>query len=138
MTKTMKKNIIALIMTLMAIPFNLQAAESEITLVWDANGAAPYEYQVFRREAGQNYDYSDPVYAGVPSITNCSVSIPDDSKQYYFVARAAAQDNQQSANSNEVGYPDNSTTSDGRSVGGDGSDGGLLNSSCFIKALLPN
>lgn len=131
----MKKNIITLIIALLALPLNLIAAETEVTLAWDPSATTPYEYQVFCREAGQNYDYSNPIYQGEASFTQCTVPI-DTEKQYYFVAHAVSEDGAHSADSNEVPYPFDG--SGDRSVGGDGGESGISSSSCFIQSLFSN
>lgn len=118
----------------LTLPLNLMAAETEIALSWDPNVTAPYEYQVFCREAGQNYDFSNPVYQGESHFTQCTVSVDTD-KQYYFVAHAVSAEGAHSSDSNEVSYPYDGND---RSVGGDGDGGGISSSSCFIKSLLAN
>ncbi len=132
----MKKTIPLLLIALLALPFSLQAAETEVTLAWDGNNPAPFGYQIFCREEGQAYDYSDPRWEGDDSFTQCTIDQLDDTKVYYFVVRAVDESLNQSGDSNEVRYPstDGSDSDGSRSLGGDGG-GGMSGSSCFIQSL---
>lgn len=134
MTITMKAIISTLIIVLLTLPLSLQAAETHVSLAWDASAPTPDGYQVFCREAGQNYDYTDPVYSGDHTFTQCLIENLDSTKTYYFVARAVNQDGQQSSNSNEATLTGSDSDSD-RSVGG-GGDSGITSSSCFLNTLL--
>ena len=128
----MKKIITIIVIATFALPINLLAAETDLTLAWDPNTPAPFGYQLFCREAGQNYDYSNPVWEGDNSFTQCTIDQLDDTKIYYFVVRAVNDIGDQSASSNEIRFPEEAGAE--RSLGG--GDSGMSSSSCFIQSLL--
>jgi hypothetical protein len=102
----------------------------DITLQWTPNNEPDVAgYQVFYREQGQSYNYSDPYWETVEP--ECTIYDLDETKTYYFVVRAFDVEGFTSDNSNEVllreGTPVNSVSNDVGS-GGDGGGGG----GCFI------
>lgn len=87
--------IIACILLMVGTSFS-----SEVCLQWNANSEADLAgYRIFVREAGQSYNYYDPAWEG--TATDCCV-IVDQSKIYYFVARAFDTEDFESDDSNEV------------------------------------
>ena len=86
-------------------PQNVQAID--ITLAWDKNTEEDLAgYRIFYREGeGSSYDYSEPDWEEAdPNCTTCTIPGLDDSKIYYFVARAFDTSENESSNSNEVCY----------------------------------
>lgn len=77
------------------------AMAAQVTLAWDANDPVPDGYRVFRRIAGQSYNYSSPAWSGTG--TTCDIANLLDDTTYYFVVRAVA-DGEQSGDSNEVSF----------------------------------
>ncbi|MBW2669244.1 MAG: hypothetical protein JRD87_05050, partial [Deltaproteobacteria bacterium] len=57
-------------------------------------------YKVFVREEGQSYDYADSSWEGID--TTATIYNLDETKTYYFVARAFDIEGFESGNSNEV------------------------------------
>jgi hypothetical protein len=107
------------------LSFSPAAHGATVTLQWDVNEPAPDGYRLFRRVEGESYDYDNPVYEGsqLTARVRC-----DEDTTYYFVVRAFLGSDE-SADSNEVSYRDNSGSdqpggpdTDDPSSGG-GSDG---------------
>jgi hypothetical protein len=69
-----------------------------VTLEWDANGSAPEGYRLFRRFAGEVYDYGAPVYEGaeIRFVSECPAGMT-----CFWVVRAYKDENE-SGDSNEV------------------------------------
>ena len=95
----------------------------DITLAWDPSSSEVDGYKAFCREAGQNYDYSQPAWEGWE--TTCSIYGLDDETSYYFVVRAY-NDLGESGNSNEA-----SSAGDGTEVGTAAEGGGCFIASAF-------
>jgi hypothetical protein len=84
------------------------SADAQVTLQWDPNDPAPQGYRLYRRTAGQAYDYSD--YTDTGQSTIHTVTGLADNTTYYFVVRAYVG-SEVSGDSNEVVF--NSSTSTG-------------------------
>jgi hypothetical protein len=137
---SVKTPIHILILLLLIIIPSIGQADCQVTLQWDANNPTPEGYQVYGREEGQNYDYDTPWWQGDQTFTQCVIDGLDESKTYFFVVRAYADDDV-SGDSNEVRYAYADGTSSGgsssldsntASSAGSGSSGG-----CFIQSLCP-
>lgn len=74
---------------------------ADVSLRWDANVPAPEGYRVFVREAGQAYDYENPIWG--ESQTTCTLISLVEGVTYHFVVRAYEGD-LESADSEEVSY----------------------------------
>ncbi len=116
------------------LPLNLWA-ECQVTLQWDPNSEPNVYYQLYLREAGAPYDYSNFDWQG--SSNQTTVAQLDESKTYYFVVRATDAQGNQSGDSNEVAFKygssiDNSSGLSSNVAAGGGSGGG----GCFIQNLL--
>jgi Fibronectin type III domain len=130
--------IIGLLLTL--IPLTA-FADCVVTLQWNPNNPSLEGYQVFGREAGQDYDYDAAWWQGDQTFTQCTIDHLDENKTYFFTVRAFQGDNL-SADSNEVefSYKDSSTSSNSASVGSNDGSGtasltGLGDAGCFIQSL---
>ncbi len=125
----------ALIIALISAPASL--ADYQVTLAWNApnNSSNVAGYRLYLREAGYLYDYTFPVWQG-PG-TQSTIDQLDENTVYYFVVRAFDNNNNESGNSNEVMFPDNSSSS-GYGLGGSGGSGGGGGggAGCFISSLL--
>jgi len=76
-------------------------AANQATLEWSPNSEPDLEgYKVFVREEGQSYDYADSSWEGID--TTATIYNLDETKTYYFVARAFDIEGFESGNSNEV------------------------------------
>lgn len=95
--------ILAAITLIVAIAtfYTLASSGSQVTLAWDANDPAPDGYLIFKRLAGQDYNYSEPAWRG--KATTCTIDGLIPGQTYYFVARAF-QGSDMSGDSNEVSY----------------------------------
>lgn len=110
----MKKLICTLAIALLALPFNLQAAETiSVELAWDLNYPEPYGYEIFCREAGDtdyNLDYPDWSVYGDSATSGTVVTCGGDQTElndettYYFIARAVTFGLNPSENTTEVEY----------------------------------
>ncbi|MBW2571806.1 MAG: fibronectin type III domain-containing protein [Deltaproteobacteria bacterium] len=77
------------------------SAANQATLEWSPNSEPDLEgYKVFVREEGQSYDYADSSWEGID--TTATIYNLDETKTYYFVARAFDIEGFESGNSNEV------------------------------------
>jgi hypothetical protein len=73
----------------------------DVTLQWLPNSETDLAgYKIFFREESQSYDYYNPSWEGVE--TSCTIYGLDETKSYYFVARAFDTEAFESSNSNEV------------------------------------
>jgi hypothetical protein len=93
---------LCILIFLIAFP-TFSHASCEVTLQWKADTAVCEGYYVFGREAGQNYNYTEPWWFGDSSFGSCSFDDLEEGKTYYFVIRAYAGNNE-SADSNEVSF----------------------------------
>lgn len=126
-TSRCQKNIITIILLLLiGIPLTSHA-DCDLTLRWDANNPAPEGYQLYGREAGQNYDHDSPWWQGDSTFTQCTIDGLSENKIYFFVVNAFAGDDL-SGDSNEVrfAYCGNENVS---------TAGGGSGSGCFIRLL---
>jgi hypothetical protein len=77
------------------------SAANQATLEWSPNSEPDLEgYKVFVREEGQSYDYADSSWEGID--TTATIYNLDETKTYYFVARAFDIEGFESGDSNEV------------------------------------
>jgi len=77
------------------------SAATQVTLEWSPNSEPDLAgYKVFAREEGQTYDYANPSWEGTE--TTCTIYDLDETKTYYFVARAFDTEGFESGDSNEV------------------------------------
>ncbi len=73
----------------------------DVTLQWLPNGETDLAgYRIFSHEEGQSYDYFNPSWEGVE--TSCTIYNLDETKSYYFVARAFDTEGFESSDSNEL------------------------------------
>ena len=85
------------------------ACSFEISVAWDANTESILAgYRVFYRQAGLDYDYSNPAYDG--TATHCTLSGLDTNTTYYFTARAYDIYGNESDNSVELSVKDIAST----------------------------
>lgn len=96
---------------------------------------------LFSRRDGERYDYTDPIWQGDTTFTQCTIDGLDENTTYYFVIRTIDASDNQSYDSNEIAI--NESDSAGNSIGADNStglsgNGGSIStfSSCFIQLLL--
>jgi hypothetical protein len=79
----------------------IPAGSTQVTLEWSPNDEPDLAgYRVFFREEGQSYNYADPSWEGTD--TTCTIYNLDDTKTYYFAARAFDSAGLESGNSNEA------------------------------------
>ena len=77
------------------------SGSTQVTLEWDPNSEPDLAgYRVFSRMEGQSYDYANSSWEGTE--TTCTIYNLDDTKTYYFVARAFDTEGLESGDSNEV------------------------------------
>ena len=77
------------------------SAATQVTLEWSPNSEPDLAgYTVFAREDGQLYDYTNPSWEGTEATA--TIYNIDDTKTYYFVARAFDSEGFESGDSNEV------------------------------------
>ncbi len=73
----------------------------DVTLQWLPNSETDLAgYKIFSRQESQSYDYYNPSWEGVE--TSCTIYGLDETKSYYFVARAFDTEGFESSNSNEL------------------------------------
>ena len=73
----------------------------DVTLQWVPNSEPDLAgYRIFSREDGQSYDYDNPSWEGVE--TSCTIYNLDETKSYFFVARAFDTERFESSDSNEL------------------------------------
>ena len=76
-------------------------AATQASLRWEPNTEPDLAgYRVFHREQGQSYDYIYPSWEGTD--TSCTIYDLDESKTYFFVARAFDSEGYESENSIEA------------------------------------
>jgi hypothetical protein len=121
-----EKIIVLILLLIIGGPLN-SYADCEVILRWDANNPTPEGYQLYGREAGQNFDDDDPWWQGDSTFTECSIDGLNENKIYFFVVRAFAG-YEVSGDSNEVRY----ACTDNHNVSNAGGGSG---SGCFIQSL---
>jgi len=95
----MKGIFLAVIMVFMSVSF--VGAETSVTLSWSENTEPDLAgYRLFVREVDQAYNYSTPAWEGIKA--SCTIYRLDETKDYYFVARAFDTEDLESGDSNEV------------------------------------
>lgn len=85
--------------------FPAVAFSYDITLSWEESGDAVDGYKIFKKAAGQEYDYNSPVYQG--AAKQCPIENLEYEVQYSFVARSyiiSDSGTLDSDNSNEIIY----------------------------------
>jgi len=88
-------------LTFILFPAYNSFASTHVILEWTSNNEPDLAgYRVFLREDGQSYDYTNPSWEGTEATA--IVYNIDDTKTYYFVARAFDSEEFESGNSNEV------------------------------------
>lgn len=100
----MKKLFLTIITTICLLTMAcIVFADTSVTLEWSANTEPDLAgYRIFVREAGQSYDYTKPAWEGMN--TTCTIYRLDETKDYFFVARAFDTEGFDSGDSNEVEY----------------------------------
>ena len=89
------------ICTIIINPSSGDDQPGQVTLEWSPNSEPDLAgYRVFLREEGQSYDYTNPSWEGTE--TTCTIYNLDETKTYYFVARAFDTEGLESGDSNEV------------------------------------
>ena len=86
--------------------FAVGATASEVTLVLKDNNSTVDGYRIFKRAAGEQYDYSTPAWPtdGRDHVeSSCTITGLEAGVRYYFTARVYSGSNQ-SGDSNEVTY----------------------------------
>ena len=77
------------------------SGSTQVTLEWSPNSEPDLAgYRVYNREEGQSYDYANPSWEGTE--TTCTIYNLDETKTYYFVARAFDAEGFESGDSNEI------------------------------------
>ncbi len=88
-------------LTFILFPGYNSFASTHVILEWTSNSEPDLAgYRVFLREDGQSYDYTNPSWEGTEATA--IVYNIDDTKTYYFVARAFDSEGFESGDSNEV------------------------------------
>ena len=113
---------LGLVVLLALVPANSSMA-LDISLAWEPSSSDVEGYRAFCREAGQNYEYSQPAWQG--SETTCTIYGLEDETTHYFVVRAY----------NELGESNNSNEA---SSAGGGTEVGIAAEAggCFISSAL--
>ena len=77
------------------------SAATQASFRWESNSEPDLAgYRIFHREQGQSYNYADPIWEGTD--TSCTIDDLDESKTYFFVARAFDNEGYESENSLEA------------------------------------
>ena len=77
------------------------SAAAQASFRWEPNTEPDLAgYRIFHREQGQSYDYTYPLWEGTD--TYCTIYDLDESKTYFFVARAFDNEGYESENSIEA------------------------------------
>ncbi len=77
------------------------SAATQASFRWEQNTEPDLAgYRIFHREQGQSYNYADPIWEGTD--TSCTIYDLDESKTYFFVARAFDNEGYESENSLEA------------------------------------
>jgi PKD repeat protein len=77
------------------------SAATQVTLEWIPNTEPDLAgYKIFAREEGQSYDYTNPSWEGTEAT--CTIYGLEDTRTYYFVARAFDSEGFESGDSNAV------------------------------------
>lgn len=82
-----------------------------ITLAWEGCDGSFISYLMFRRAEGEQYDYTNPIWANVE--TTCTLDIPYDEVSYFVVRAYDDERGIESADSNEVKYTPEDSDADG-------------------------
>lgn len=83
------------------ISFIQSFASTQVSLEWNPNSETDLAgYRVFSHEEGKSYDYTNPIWEGTTNY--CTIYNLDETKNYYFVARAFNNTGLESGDSNEV------------------------------------
>ncbi len=131
----MQKLIICLLTICVALP-TMVIADCEVKFEWAPQGNTDdvAGYMIFCREKGKNYDYNAPIWEGDDTFLQCTIDGLDESKTYYFVIRSVDRYDNQSYDSPEVEFSNNSRP--GAGLGGDGDISTSTSfSSCFLQTL---
>jgi PKD repeat protein len=87
--------------TLILFPAYDASASTEVVLEWTPNSETDLAgYEVFCREDGKSYDYTNPSWSGTDNY--CTIYELDENKKYCFVARAFDSEGFESGDSEEV------------------------------------
>jgi len=88
-------------MTFILFPGYNSFASTHVILEWTSNNESDLAgYKIFCREQGQSYDYSNPSWEGTENY--CTIYDLDETRTYYFVARAYDTEGFESEDSEEV------------------------------------
>ena len=91
------------LLTIALLVFSIpnSSGSTQVTLEWSPNSEPDLAgYRVYNREEGQSYDYTNPSWEGTE--TTCTIYNLDETKTYYFVARAFDAEGFESGDSNEI------------------------------------
>jgi chitinase len=88
---------------LVLVAFPLAASAAQVILQWDGITPSPDGYNLYQRQSGGAYNYSNPVNSAAITGTTYTVTGLTEGATYYFVVRAFI-DPDESADSNEVAY----------------------------------
>lgn len=104
------------------VVFPMIVSAAQVTLQWDAGNPAPEGYCVYQRVSGQDYDYSQAVWAG--TATACTVANLSEDVTYYYIVRAFNAETS-SGDSNEVSFISTTNPPAGEDSDGDGIEDAL-------------